>query len=346
MYFYALKSFLGSNYSFFFRGNRTTNRDLSVLLQYFFDYLRFGLRVLLKKEDIYLVNTSFAPTGCRRDQVYIHILKLLNRKVVVFFHGWNKPYEAKIDNLQMASKYPLKAFKKADAIIVLADEFKEKLVGWGFRQPIYLETTVVDAMLTQGIQRVSMNIDFESEPFVFLLMARIEREKGVFESIDLFHEIQKLLPSRKLVFKIAGDGASLEELKTYVRMKQVENVQFLGYLKGEAKKEAFSGAHGFLFPSKHGEGMPISLLEAMAFGLPLFTTQVGGIKDFFQRGIMGVALEMENQNGSSTIEEIVAIVADKDKLEKISLYNFEFAKNRFYAEAVSRRLQRILEEHS
>jgi glycosyltransferase involved in cell wall biosynthesis len=346
MYFFALKSFLGSNYSFFFRGNRTTNRDLFVLLQYFLDYLRFGIRVLRKKDDIYLVNTSFAPTGCGRDQVYIQILKLLNRKVVVFFHGWNKPYEAKIDNLQLASQYPLKAFKKADAIVVLADEFRGKLISWGFRQPIYLETTVVDSMLTRGIKRITMDFDLASKPFVFLLVARIEREKGVFEAVDLFQEVQKVFPAGKFEFKIAGDGSSLQELKTYVQIKKVENVQFLGYVSGEAKKEAFSGAHMFLFPSSHGEGMPISLLEAMAFGLPLLTTQVGGIKDFFQDGIMGVALSMENLKGNATIDRIAAIIADRNELEKISRYNFEFAKQRFYAEAVSRRLHDVLKENS
>lgn len=345
MYFFAIKSFLGPDVSFFFRGNRSTTRDYSVPIKYFFDYLRFCLRVLKKKDDVYLINTSFAATGCGRDQVYIQILKFLNRKVIVFFHGWNKGFEAKVDSMQMTSKYPLKAFKKVDAIIVLADEFKEKLMSWGFQQQIYLETTVVDSMLTKRIQRVSMDFDIESRPLVFLLMARIEREKGVFEAVNLFREIQLLFPTRKFLFRIAGDGGSLEELKSFVQNSQVNNVEFLGYVTGEAKKEAFSNAHVFLFPSTHGEGMPISLLEAMAFGLPLLTTQVGGIKDFFQDGTMGVSLPMEDLHGISTIDKIAALISDKNELERISKFNFDFAKERFYAEAVSRRLHDILKEN-
>jgi glycosyltransferase involved in cell wall biosynthesis len=282
VYFSALKDHLDFESDFFFRGNPSIKKNYTVVIRYFIDYLRLTYLLIRKKHDIYLVNTSFAETGCKRDQVFLYLLKLLNKKVVVFFHGWNKEYQIETDKGNLENNYPLKAFKKADAIIVLASEFKKKLILWGFQQKIHIETTVVDPKLTANLEKNPGLIQHpEKNPFVFLFMARVEVEKGVFEAVDLFQLLQEELPQCKLRFVIAGDGSALSSLKEYVENKHIKNIDFLGHVSGEQKFEVFKDSHIFLFPTNHGEGMPICLLEAMAFGLPLLTTNVGGIKDFF-----------------------------------------------------------------
>ncbi len=67
-------------------------------------------------------------------------------------------------------------------------------------------------------------------------------------------------------------------------------MRFLGHVSGAAKTQAFRAADIYLFTSL-AEGMPNSVLEAMAFGLPIVTRPVGGIRDFFEDGRMGYATD-------------------------------------------------------
>ncbi|MCL6260428.1 glycosyltransferase family 4 protein [Aquiflexum sp. TKW24L] len=344
VYFSSLKKVMGNNYEFFFRGNKSTIKSPKVIFQYFRDYSRFLIQLISNQYDIYLINTSFATTGCTRDQIYIQILKLLNKRIVVFFHGWDKDYELKTDLYNQSSLYPLKSFKKADALIVLASEFKAKLISWGFDQKIYLETTVVDSLLTNGLFPKKSWDETDDLPLIFLFMARVEKEKGVFEAVNLFQELQTQLPEKKIIFKIAGSGSILDALREYVKLKGIQNVEFLGYLSGEKKKEVFSSSNIFLFPSMHGEGMPISLLEAMAFGLPLITSTVGGVKDFFVEGKMGLSIKPSEILSNDTISKVKKLLLDTEALNKISNYNYHFAKENFYTNKVAKRLEIILKD--
>ncbi|MCR9014617.1 glycosyltransferase family 4 protein [Aquiflexum gelatinilyticum] len=344
VYFSSLKKVMGNNYEFFFRGNKSTIRSPKVIFQYILDYSKFLIHLINNQYDVFLINTSFAATGCKRDQVYINILKLLDKKMVVFFHGWDKEYEIKTDKYKQSNAYPLKSFKKVDSMVVLASEFKEKLVSWGFNQKIYIETTVVDSFLTDGLISRKIWNEHTNFPIVFLFMARIEKEKGIFEAVNLFRELQNQLPNKQLQFKIAGSGSALDSLKDYVQSEMITNIEFLGHISGKEKKDAFLSSHVFLFPSMHGEGMPICLLEAMAFGLPLVTSIVGGVKDFFIEGKMGISINPFEALSTETVGKIQDLLSNLDAIQEISDYNFQFAKENFYAKEVAKRLEDILKE--
>ena len=87
--------------------------------------------------------------------------------------------------------------------------------------------------------------------------------------------------------------------------------------------------------------MPISVLEAMAFGLPVITTRVSGISDFFEDGEMGLFLE--NREPAHIAEKIRYLLERPELMRQMSKYNFEYAKDRFYAGKVARRFENIVE---
>lgn len=74
----------------------------------------------------------------------------------------------------------------------------------------------------------------------------------------------------------------LFETKQYVVKNDIPDVVFTGRLNGDALIDKFKNADLYLFPSYYGKGMPTSVLEAMAFGLPIFTRNVGGLPDFLR----------------------------------------------------------------
>jgi glycosyltransferase involved in cell wall biosynthesis len=89
-----------------------------------------------------------------------------------------------------------------------------------------------------------------------------------------------------------------------------------------------------------GEGMPASVLEAMAFGLPVITRPVGGIVDFFETPKMGYLIESKSEN--DFYEAIFQLLNDKDRLTEISIYNHQYALSHFAASKVAGSLESVL----
>ncbi|PQP33449.1 glycosyltransferase, partial [Desulfobacteraceae bacterium SEEP-SAG9] len=80
----------------------------------------------------------------------------------------------------------------------------------------------------------------------------------------------------------------------------------------------------------------------MAFGLPVVTCPVGGIQDFFENGKMGFLVKSSNvEDLRSSLEKLIVNEALRIR---ISLYNYGYAKKRFLASIVARRLEKIYDQ--
>jgi len=160
--------------------------------------------------------------------------------------------------------------------------------------------------------------------------------KGFYEAIDAFAMLRSTHDYAKLT--VAGNGGELSNARAYVISRGIDGVEFTGYLRGEAKNKVFSRADVYLFPT-YGEGMPISVLEAMAYGLPVITRPVGGIKDFFENGKMGFIPESKSPKDFARIMENLAF--DHELRSRIRAYNIAYAKEHFPAPKVAARLEQI-----
>jgi glycosyltransferase involved in cell wall biosynthesis len=93
---------------------------------------------------------------------------------------------------------------------------------------------------------------------------------------------------------IAGEGPLLAELhKLAGALGVTDRVSFTGFVSQEQLREVYYRSHIFLHPSQTGrdgnqEGIPNSMLEAMATGLPVFATEHGGIPEAIENGVSGV----------------------------------------------------------
>ena len=124
-----------------------------------------------------------------------------------------------------------------------------------------------------------------------------------------------------------------------MRTQNISPVTFTGYVRGGAKKSLFEESHVYCFPTYYGEGNPVSVLESMAFGLPVITRPVGGIADFFEPGKHGFITESKDPTViASYIEKLYL---DRELYKNISLYNYQYAKERFWASKVTERLEKI-----
>src|SRR5205807_5257821 len=113
-------------------------------------------------------------------------------------------------------------------------------------------------------------------------------------TLRAFAKFRKEFPAAKLT--IAGEGPQLAELQSLAReLHLAKAIGFAGFVSQEKLRELFYNAHIFLHPSETGrdgnqEGVPNSMLEAMASGLPVFATRHGGIPEAIDNGVSGVLL--------------------------------------------------------
>lgn len=316
-------------------GNRKGSKFLSLsggrLISLLYDYAGFAATVRRIKPSLVHINPSLNLKAMARDVVFLVISRLLNVKVLVFWRGWDVSAERLIDKY-FAGLFR-NVFNLADGFCVLSERGRKRLSKWGINKPIYLETTAVEDELLS----IGSRTDYSRMNILFL--SRIERSKGVYEAVDAFGILNEKYDNLHLF--IAGDGSELNRLTDYIRTKGIKNVDILGYVRGAEKFRLFARSHVYVFPSYHGEGMPNSVLEAMAAGLPVVTRPVGGIRDFFRDGVMGFVTESKDPVEFAKLIE--KLVTNRELIARMGGYNREYARERFAASKVAKRLMKVYE---
>ena len=118
-----------------------------------------------------------------------------------------------------------------------------------------------------------------------------------------------------------------------------QQINFTGDVRGQRKTDIFVEHHIYCFPTFYGEGLPTSVLEAMAFGMPIVTRPVGGLADMFEDGKMGHLVQ-----GTSPEEIAVSLemlMSHPDRMVEMGRYNASYAKEHFMAPIVAKRLLNI-----
>src|SRR5204863_651999 len=114
----------------------------------------------------------------------------------------------------------------------------------------------------------------------------------------------------------------LGELQKLACELRIENrVSFPGFISQERLREIYYSSHIFLHPSETGsdgnqEGIPNSMLEAMATGLPVFATQHGGIPEAIENGISGVLVAERNYEALS--QALLDAAQNPDLLKRLA----------------------------
>ena len=331
-YYKALKPYLKENHKFVFRGKKKSEKIPFV--RFISDYYKYLISAWpAKKKKIIIISTSLGQGSVFRDGLYAWLCPGSAKKII-FFRGWDPEFQVKIEKSGLLKKWVRKTFLTADHIIVLSSKFKEKLIKWGYKKEISIETTLVDENLVKDFDIAQKGNNTKK----LLFLSAVTKSKGIMEALEAF----QILATRKseLIFHIAGDGAAMPDIKSEIELKKIQGISLLGYVTGNKKAEAFKNADLFIFPSYH-EGMPNAVLEAMAFGLPVITTRVGGLPDFFEDGKMGLFLD--NHNPEHIAERIQYLLERPELMKEMSEYNYQYAKERFYAGKVARRLEAIIE---
>ncbi len=234
------------------------------------------LREVRKYDVIHIFSASYlsfliAPTPA------ILVSKLYGRKIVLNYHSG----EAE-DHLRRWRRSTIPILKFADAIAVPSEYLVRVFAGFG------IEATPIFNIIE--LDKFSFRERMQLRP-IFLSNRNLEAHYGVDSVLRAFALIQRQVPDAWLT--VVGDGRqrqALERLATELNLKQT---LFAGRVEHEEIHRHYSNADVFLNASRI-DNQPLSILEAFACGLPVVTTNAGGIPDIVTDGETGFVVAVDD----------------------------------------------------
>lgn len=161
---------------------------------------------------------------------------------------------------------------------------------------------------------------------------RLEREKNPLRLITIAKELKKKIPNFKML--IIGDGKMFQEMfdKTQ-KFRLEENITFTGQVDRRLLPEIYKSVHLFITPST-SEVMPISILEAMASGIPIIAVKNSGLEEVVIEGKTGFMI----QNSPKKIaERIESLFSNPKALHNLAMSTYKNALN-YSAENTAKKL--------
>lgn len=250
-------------------------------------YIRFSR--ILDKYDIIHIHTA-SRNSLRRKSRFANLAMSRGKKVIFHLHGgefavWFDNELAEKDRSEVRS-----LFDAADAVVVLSEEWAEWMTSRRFN-PKRL-------VVMHNAVSVPMESCSPCSHRDILFLGRLDDNKGPDVLLRASVQVLKSHPETKLVF--GGDG-SLEKYKALANKLGIsDHCEFLGWVAAEEKELLFERAAVYCLPSKN-EGMPMSLLEAMARGIPAIATPVGGVPQVIEDGASGFLMPIDSEERLSEL---------------------------------------------
>jgi glycosyltransferase involved in cell wall biosynthesis len=256
--------------------NGSTIRKILVFI------LALGLlcwRLLSQPTD--LVYIHVAERGSAFRQVVTTAITLLLRKPVIL-HSHSADFHVFYANLPHIIQLGLSwIFRKSTRFIVLSHSWKK----------FYIENLGLEAeriiVLPNPVKFPAKILPpTPTDKVNFLFLGKIGERKGVFDLISAFSAIP-LAQREQAELVIAGDGEGTRARQTIEQLNLTQSIQILDWVDESQRDELLAKANVFVLPS-YNEGLPMALLEAMSWGLPVITTPVGGIPELISTAKNGL----------------------------------------------------------
>jgi glycosyltransferase involved in cell wall biosynthesis len=174
-----------------------------------------------------------------------------------------------------------------------------------------------------------------------LFIAWLQQEKGVLDLLAAMPRVLRAVPEASFVVAgrgIAG-GETPESLRALAARLGVEGALRLpGWVTGPAKSVLLREADLFVLPS-YVEALPVGVLEAMACGVPVVATRVGGVPDVIEDGVHGLLVEPGDPEGLA--RAMIALLSDDALRERVQQAAHRQVQARYSTRAVLAELEAL-----
>ncbi|MEQ5978999.1 glycosyl transferase [Bacillus cereus] len=275
--------------------------------------LFFKLNILKKKYDIAHIHMSYRGSFIRKSK----IIKMLHKNgipIVLHMHGsqFKDFYNESSDKRK---KDIVDALNKVTVILALGEQWKEYYKSISTAKVVSLDNAVFPKNVSSNYQ----------DAVYITTMGVLSQRKGTYDLIEVGAKLKGKIDN-KYKFVLAGDG-EIDKVKKKIAEMELEDLFVVpGWISDETKiEEIYRKSAIYVLPS-YNEGMPMSILEAMSYGLPVISTDVGSI-----------ASVVEEDNGfvikpgdvSTLANNIIYLLNNKSHIEKIGENNAEKIRTKY-----------------
>ena len=225
--------------------------------------------------------------------------------------------------------------KKSDAIVAISniqkneltevykicDPEKTHVIQLGFDlEPFHLKR-----INSRSSQRVQWNIG-ENEVAIGII-GRLAPVKNHDFFLDVISSVLKKT-SKSIKIFIVGDGAERESIESRVKEINLEHEGRIELTSWISDIGEFNSAMDIICLTSNNEGTPVSLIEAQAGGIPIVTTDVGGVRDIVLEGDTGFVVPVNDKE--LFVKRVLELIEDENKREKMSQNGWNFVQEKFH----------------
>ncbi len=286
----------------------STHIDGGGLRKLFFAVRALGLFVFyLMVKKVQLVHVHSASNASfYRKSFFILFAHLAGVKVIFHLHGGGFIKFYRNNETYVSGRYIKSVLLSVEKIIVLSEQWKsalEEIIGVQnvavIQNPIPSEKWLDLKRCTNGK--------------IIIFLGLLTKDKGIYDLLRAVSIVKKKIP--EICVKIGGVGEVDKVVSFSKDMGLGDSVELLGWVDGREKEGLFASASLFVLPSYY-EGVPISILESMAVGVPVIATNVGGIPSIIKNGVNGVLVNPGDVESLSNA--IVSLLTNSQIRESLS----------------------------
>lgn len=278
------------------------------LLRYLASPWQFLRYVRRNRPGIVHINTAMEPKAYWRDIAYLAISRWVGAKIVYQVHGGFLPNEF-FAGRRLLTALLRTVIRATDIVILLSEAERKAYVEFDNRIRLRV---VPNAIQVDGSS--VRKLRDSGAPLRLIYMGRLVAAKGIFEAVEAIELLRGAGIEVTMVF--AGTGPDESRLRERVReLGLVDCVRFAGAVFGQAKDSLWLSADVLVFPSYHREGLPYSLLEAMAARTVPVVCPVGAVPDVMEDAKHG--LFVPPRDPARLAEAIRRLHEDRKSLERL-----------------------------
>lgn len=312
------------NYSFIKTTYYKDKSGLSQILILLNGLIKYVSYLTFKKVDIIHIHASYGNSFYRKLLFFV-IAKIFRKKIIFHIHS-SKFYEFYLKSNRLI-KFVI---TRSNLVIVLNKDWYSKLKE---KYPAAKIMKLYNPIKTEKSNGYSPKTTREYLKFLFV--GFYIKEKGI---LDLLEVAKSYKESTPVKFIFCGKGPLSEEIQK--EAQENSNIINMGWIDGKVKTEIFNDSDILILPS-YNEGLPISILEAMKFSLPVVSTNIAGIPEQVEHNFNGYLFTPGDIEGLKKIIDKI-ITLNQQEIDNLRKNSF-LSVSKFSVETVSMELKTIYE---
>lgn len=256
-------------------------RQLSTAIVFIKAFLAFLLKLSRREGDLVHLHISERGSVIRKSIIAL-VCMAMGKPFILHTHGceFHEFYGKLPPGIQ---RLITALFRRSACLIALSESWRNYYIETCHLEPervVVLNNPVALPEKWQKTEKVGK--------LKFVFLGKINKRKGIF---DILIALANLEPEyrNQVELVLAGTGAIEEVENLAIELGIEKQIVFLGWVNQEQRDQLLAESDVMLLPS-YNEGLPMAILEAMSWGIPIITTPVGGIPEVIENGKSGLLI--------------------------------------------------------